>query len=181
MRGENSLVHSVSCHYYKPSTVCSYHRATGEELTWPGLLFLSNTLGLSYRILFISCVCGFGSLHSLVCQICNGDEETCLLALRRPGGVNKHHGETKEGKHSCSIWLKDGLAWVGLKTEHPRPTSLLLLCWKREIWGGRVSGRTLLTEHPSAYALVFISFVWSALLYVSGGGSFPVQTLPAAR
>lgn len=101
--------------------MCSYHRATGEELTWPGLLFLSNTLGLSYRILFISCVCGFGSLHSLVCQICNGDEETCLLALRWPGGVNKHHGETKEGKHSCSIWLKDGLAWVGLKTEHPPP------------------------------------------------------------
>lgn len=65
------------------------------------------------------CVCGFGNSHSIVCHICNRDEEICLLALRRPGGVNKHHRDTKGKKHSCSIWAKDGLVWAGLLTTSP--------------------------------------------------------------
>ena len=73
-------------------------------------------------------MCGFGNLRPIVCQICNGDEEICPLALRQPRGVNKHQRETKEKKHSCSIWVKDGLVWVGLQTNSP---SLLLLLKRR--------------------------------------------------
>lgn len=64
-------------------------------------------------------VCRFGNLHYIVCQYCNGDEEICLLALRTQRGVNKRQQNTKEEKHSCNIWVKDGLAWAGLQTESP--------------------------------------------------------------
>lgn len=101
--------------------------------------------------------CASGNLHPIVCQICNGDEKSCPLALRQPRGVNKHQRNTKGKKHSCSIWVKDGLAWVGLQTE---PPSLLLK--------GSVTGREgQLQDSPQSNTSLFM--LWCL---------FPLCSLP---
>lgn len=84
-----------------------------EQACWASLTLLLKLLSP-----LPLCGCGFGNLHSIVCQICNGDE-ICPLALRQRRGVNKHRRDTRGKKHFCSIWANDGLVWAGLQTPLP--------------------------------------------------------------
>lgn len=122
---------------------------------------LSNALPL--------CGCGFGSLHSFVCQICNGDE-ICLLALRQPRGVNKHWRDTKGKIHSCSIW-GGRMGSPGRVCKHlcPPPPS--------------PPGQRQDSRHTRTSVFMFrgggVFSLWSAFFMPNSEGVFPPQLLTA--
>lgn len=64
----------------------------------------------------------FGGLHSLVCEICNGDEgNSAFEAAKTCKQTLETH--TKEKEHSCSICVRIGLVWECLKTDTHPPTT----------------------------------------------------------
>lgn len=99
------------------------------------------------------------------------DLSVCFEAAQRCKQTRETH---KEKKHSCSICVRNGFAWVCLTTT-PRPFSLPPFPLPVEMKNHREEGSPtgLLQEHQCVYAPVFIFFVWSLLFLCQVEGAFP--------
>lgn len=120
-------------------------------------------------------VCMSGGLHSLVCQICNGDEGNSLFAseaAKRCKQTLETH--TKEKKHSCSICVRIGLIRVCVP---PPPTPTLPLLFEIKKHGEEGSPAGLLRRTSVCFcSCVYFLCVVHTVFVCQTEGAFPSRS-----